>query len=94
MPPFSHINSSILPATLPMVRFLPLNSFLGTFGSSPSLDLHLPPPISSIHRWALLTATWLLPNKGLATDDSHPTLPDDLRERPESRDARAVALNA
>ncbi|KAL1939462.1 hypothetical protein VTO73DRAFT_10018 [Trametes versicolor] len=35
----------------------------------------------------------LPPNKGLTTDGSDPSLPDDLRERPEFKDARAVALN-
>ncbi|KAI0357862.1 hypothetical protein OH77DRAFT_1308845 [Trametes cingulata] len=33
------------------------------------------------------------PNKALSTDGSDPSLPDDLRERPEFKDARAVALN-
>ncbi|OJT09413.1 hypothetical protein TRAPUB_14116 [Trametes pubescens] len=33
------------------------------------------------------------PNKGLPTDGSDPNLPDDLRERLESKDARAVMLN-
>ncbi|KAH9847036.1 hypothetical protein C2E23DRAFT_850404 [Lenzites betulinus] len=33
------------------------------------------------------------PNKALTTDGSDPSLPDDLRERPEFKDARAVALN-
>lgn len=35
----------------------------------------------------------LPPNKGLTTDGSDPSLPDDLRERPEFKDVRAVALN-
>ena len=35
----------------------------------------------------------LPPNKALTTDGSDPSLPDDLRERPEFKDARAVALN-
>ncbi|RPD52908.1 hypothetical protein L226DRAFT_617720 [Lentinus tigrinus ALCF2SS1-7] len=33
------------------------------------------------------------PNKGLMTDGSDPRLPDDLRKRPEFKDARSVALN-
>ncbi|RDX44545.1 hypothetical protein OH76DRAFT_1408962 [Lentinus brumalis] len=35
----------------------------------------------------------LPPNKKLATDGSDPSLPDDLRQLPEFKDARAVALN-
>ncbi|KAI0753253.1 hypothetical protein C8Q80DRAFT_1229046 [Daedaleopsis nitida] len=35
----------------------------------------------------------LPPNKEFSTDGSDPSLPDDLRERPEFKDARAVALN-
>ncbi|CDO71515.1 hypothetical protein BN946_scf184910.g14 [Trametes cinnabarina] len=35
----------------------------------------------------------LPPNKALATDGSDPSLPDDLRNQPEFKDARAVALN-
>ncbi|KAI0643938.1 hypothetical protein C8Q79DRAFT_977606 [Trametes meyenii] len=35
----------------------------------------------------------LPPSEALATDGSDPSLPDDLRERPEFKDARAVALN-
>ena len=35
----------------------------------------------------------LPPNKALSTDGSDPSLPDDLREQPEFKDARAVALN-
>ena len=35
----------------------------------------------------------LPPNKDLKTDGSDPSLPDDLRENPEFRDAKAVALN-
>ncbi|KAI0654107.1 hypothetical protein C8Q70DRAFT_1029821 [Cubamyces menziesii] len=33
------------------------------------------------------------PNKSLATDGSDPSLPDDLRNQPEFKEARAVALN-
>ncbi|EIW52664.1 uncharacterized protein TRAVEDRAFT_24124 [Trametes versicolor FP-101664 SS1] len=51
MPPLSRIDSSILPASPPMVRSPPLDSqlFFGSFGSSPSLDLRLPPPVPSKH---------------------------------------------
>ena len=35
----------------------------------------------------------LPPNGALATDGTDPSVPDDLRTRPEFRDARAVALN-
>ncbi|OJT10613.1 hypothetical protein TRAPUB_12861 [Trametes pubescens] len=51
VPPLSRIDSSILPASPPMVRSPPLDSqlFFGSFGSSPSLDLHLPPPVPPKH---------------------------------------------
>ena len=35
----------------------------------------------------------LPPNKELSTDGSDPSLPEDLRAKPEFKDARAVALN-
>ena len=35
----------------------------------------------------------LPPNKELTTDGSDPSLPEDLRDKPEFKDARAVALN-
>ena len=35
----------------------------------------------------------LPPNKELSTDGSDPSLPEDLRDKPEFKDARAVALN-
>ena len=35
----------------------------------------------------------LPPNKDLTTDGSDPSLPEDLRDKPEFKDARAAALN-
>lgn len=92
MPPFSHINSSILRRWYAPCRSTRSCS-LGRLAPAPRSTA--PPATHPLYTLSCTKYDKLPSNKGFARDNLDPTLLNDLRERPlESNDARTVALNA